>query len=689
MPILDSPDFDRAFVPIDSLTSSPRSSTESTSVLEWNSNSGSEGFSVRSLDHQQYFHTSPPTPCIPSISPRPREHPFPGRDEAFTIFASAEPIVDSVSDTLASGTFTDEYRDLLGALGEKLSLMSSVTQWQNQPGFDRPETPSGRVIEDIPHTIHDKQSNNIATSPNRSVATSSISAVTATPSLHVSSLFLPPAPPKPYVYPAPTSAVSNHTESKSISIAQYFQIKAAKSEEAEPQPPVDGPARPISTASYLSYTSSAASLKAASPVQTPVALPLPDHDREAPSLHETWHELIPKVGKRPSSTRVNPPSPRGLPTFWNCILDSHSSSRQPQMENNNTASPFNPFTTQITPPPSQGTDTLAGNLKSQAPSKATRPIPPAMPSQLEVVTPSVKPIKPIVPNLPWLASIPDRQSPYVESPYDSFYGKTHKSTNPVGFSLSAPSSAYPCSMPGRPRPIPWCMPRTRDIGQASPESTDSWLPPAPALPSTSSVSARWPSPTPSESQISASARPPSPVTLQPESNGPSSNMPYLPLMGDIRPRALPIPNLPKLSGTYSQAPYTPRYTGSTLPRDMPLRAGPPAWGPTPRRLRFAPLPPTPSAGLPFPTIPSSTLPYTTPLPPYPLHPMPYPYPPPAPQIPAPVSTPYSSWRNGPQNSSPLWAPHPVFWYSDGSIVFIVCRSLFLVHLKKMLMIPFW
>jgi len=126
---------------------------------------------------------------------------------------------------------------------------------------------------------------------------------------------------------------------------------------------------------------------------------------------------------------------------------------------------------------------------------------------------------------------------------------------------------------------------------------------------------------------------------------------------------------------------TSRYTGSTLPRDMHLSAGPPTWGPTPRRLRFAPLPPTPSTGLPYLGNPSSGLPYTAPLPPYPHpYPMSYPYQGPAPQIPAPVSTPYSSWwRPATLNSSQCWAPHPVFWYSDGSIVFRIENVGYKVH----------
>jgi hypothetical protein len=46
---------------------------------------------------------------------------------------------------------------------------------------------------------------------------------------------------------------------------------------------------------------------------------------------------------------------------------------------------------------------------------------------------------------------------------------------------------------------------------------------------------------------------------------------------------------------------------------------------------------------------------------------------------APVSTPYSSWRCGTTNSSQFWAPHPVFWYSDGSIVFRIENVGYKVH----------
>jgi len=743
MPILDSPDFGHAFVPIDSLTSSPRSSTGSASVLEWNSNSSSEGLSLRSLDNEQHFHNSPPTPRIPSpLSPNPpspKEYlPNNDIDRLFASIKSAAPKVDSVSNTVTSDTFIDEYRNLLGALEGRLTLQESVTQWQNHSyretaaGLDRPETPS--VIERPDNAVQEKHHNSTAPSPNRSVgANSSISAVTATPTPHVSSLFLPPAPPKPHVYPTSLSVVSDRSESEGISIAQYFQLKAAKAEEVPVHPAVGGPPRPISAASCLSYASTVESL-----IQTPVVGLLPDRGVEAPLLHETWHDLIPKVGKDSSSTTPStrhPPRPTypGTSSYQACeghtyspyfgpsigfgrFLDpDSSSSRKSQMEHNNIGCQFNPFATKVTPLSSQSTDTLGSNLKSHAPSRTTWPVPPIRPPcQFEVVTPS---LKPIVPNIRGPPNI--RQPPYVASPYDSFYGKVPKLANrPVPpSSLQAPICTYPtfnCQLPP-PTTLPRQFPRsngarTRDLGRASPGSTDSVLPPPLVLSSTPSVSVRWPSPMPSASPISASAIPPSPpqVDLQPayvrhvtatrESNGFSSSVPYAlstpspaPPLNEAytsthRPaRALPIPSISK---PLAQTPYTPRYTGSTLPRDMHLRAGPPTWGPTPRRLRFAPLPPTPSAGLPYTGNFSSTLPYATPLPPYPLYPMSYPYQAPASQIPPPVSTPYSSWRPAAINSSQYWTPHPVFWYSDGSIVFRVCHSFRFFDAKTMLMIAF-
>ena len=68
--IIDSFKFGHAFVPINSLTGSSRSSSGSTSDLEWNSNLGSEGFSVRSLGHEQ-VQSCPPSPDIPTLSPNP------------------------------------------------------------------------------------------------------------------------------------------------------------------------------------------------------------------------------------------------------------------------------------------------------------------------------------------------------------------------------------------------------------------------------------------------------------------------------------------------------------------------------------------------------------------------------------------------------------------------------------------
>ncbi|KAF8806688.1 hypothetical protein BYT27DRAFT_7101492 [Phlegmacium glaucopus] len=58
--------------------------------------------------------------------------------------------------------------------------------------------------------------------------------------------------------------------------------------------------------------------------------------------------------------------------------------------------------------------------------------------------------------------------------------------------------------------------------------------------------------------------------------------------------------------------------------------------------------------------------------------MPYPYQAPASQIP-PVSTSYHSWRPAAVNSSHYYTPHPVFWYSDGSIVFRIENVGYKVH----------
>ena len=690
MPIIDSPDFGHAFVPIDSLTGSPRSSTGSTSVLEWNSNSGSEGFSVRSLDHEQ-VQSSPPSPDIPILSPNPSspKTSLSDHDQIFASFNSAAPVTDSAPATVTSDTSVDEYHNLLSVLGERLTLQDSVTQWQKH---FRPDTPSD--IELLHDAVQDKSHNNSASSPNRSVATeSSISAVTAKPSVHVSSLFLasetptPPSPPTPHLYSVSPSVVSNHSQSEGISIAQYFQLKAAK--ETEPvQPPPDEPLRPISAASCLSYASSA---------QSPVAVPLPDRSVEAPLLHQTWHDL---VSKDDNNSTPFPPPPRcssisssihpswyqpayfpnfSPPTVQGCSFPDFSSppSRKSQVENHN--SQINPFV-----PLSQTTDTLESSSKSHTPSRPAWPIPPAVSCQFEPAT--LKPIKPIIPNSSCLTNMNNRRPTYS---YGSVHGKVSgKSTNrpvpPASQGLGSPENVnWRVS-----HPTPYIM-----HIPPSPESADS------VLPSTPSVSSPTRPGSP-RSPISVSAAPPGvPVAnLQPPymRQATPSNVPYpnfaSPLNGEYTstqraPRALPIPTFSRTSGLHNQTPYTPRYTGSTLPRDMHLGAAPPTpWGPTPRRLRFAPLPPTPSAGLPFTSAPSCTQPYTapsytTPLPPYPLYPMSYPYyaHPPAPQIPAPISAPYhTSWRSGPTtNSSPLWTPHPVFWYSDGSIVFRVCHSFIL------------
>ena len=696
MPIIDSPEFGHAFVPIDSLTGSPRSSTGSTSVLEWNSNSGSEGFSVRSLDHVQ---STPPTPdIIPTFSSNlssPKTS-LPDHDEIFASFNSAAPATDSVTTTVTSDTSVDEYHNLLSALQERLTLQDSVTQWQNYSyretaGFDRADTPSD--IELIDNAISDKPHNNLVSSPNRSLATdSSISAATAKPSVHVSSLFLPPAPPTPPTPPTPStphlytispSVMSNHSQSEGISIAQYFQLKAAK--EAEPvQPPVDGPLRPISAASCLSYASS---------VQSPASVPLPD-------LHERWHDLMPKVEHSSCTMALSPPTPAPQcsssyrswykPTYspsysppapltpQSCFPITLRSSppRKSQMgNNNNTGSQFNPFIGKVTPPSLQGADTPESNLKSHAPSKPGWPIPPATSCPLEPVT--LKPIQPIIPNSP--RNIHDRPSPSVTYNYGSLHGKVRgKPTNrPVPPRSQASRSPDP---------------RIRDIGQVSPASTDSVLLPPPSTPSVSSPTR----PASPRSARSASAVPPSP----PLPYVPLTPIPASPLNGGYAstqrtPRALPIPSISRTFGSHTQTPYMPRSPCSTLPRDMHLSAAPPTpWGPTPRRLRFAPLPHTPS-GLPYTSAPSYTQPYTAPsyaAPQYPLYSASYPYQShaPAPQIPAPVPAPYPSWRPGPTiNSSPLWTPHPVFWYSDGSIVFRVCQSfLFFFPPLKIILIPF-
>ena len=705
MPIVDSPEFGHTFVPIDSLTSSPRSSTESTSLLDWNSNSGSEGFSVRSLGHEPYVQSSPATPDIRTFSPNPPSPTtsLPDDDQTFASFNSAAPVADSITDTVTSDTFA--YHNLLSALDERLTLQDSVTQWQNHSyretaGLDnRPDSPSD-LLDD---GVHDKPHISSAPSPNRSLATeSSVSAVTAKPSVHVSSLFLPPSPPAialpaPPGYSASPSAVSNQTQTGSISIAQYFQLKAANVEGAVPvQPQVDGSLRPISAASCLSYTSS---------VETPVAVPLPDRSAEAPLL-TTWQDLISKVDRNSSSTTAySPPThPPRRSSSYSSWYQPLSRPRTSPMENNNAGSQFNPFiSSKVTPPSSQGSDTLESNLKSHSPSKPEWPIPPAIPGHFEPVT--LKPIKPVINLRPM--HILDRPQP------SALHGKIPgKSTNhPVLPSSRDQSSSNPIvNWQGSdlPRPNPWGWSNVssiRHIGQASPESIDSVLPPPPSTPSVSSLTR------PGSPRSPISAIPPSPprVDFQPPylrhptpSNAPYVPPPAPPFNGAYSTtqrtsRALPIPSIPRTFGSHTQAPpYTPRYTDSTLPRDMHLSAAPPTpWGPTPRRLRFAPLPPTPSAGQHYAGAPplGSTQPYTTPLytaplPPYPLYPMPYPLhaQAPAPQTPAPISTPYSSLRPGPTNSSPLWTPHHVFWYSDGSIVFRVCHFFF--PPLKMLITPF-
>ena len=707
MPIVDSPEFGHTFVPIDSLTSSPRSSTVSTSVLEWNSNSGSEGFSVHSSDHEQYVQSCPATPDIAAFSPSPLSASLPDDDQTFASFNSAAPVADSVTDTVTSDTFA--YHNLLSALDERLTLQDSVTQWQNHSyretaGLDnRPDSPSDL----LDNGVHDKPHISSVPSPNRSLATeSSVSAVTAKPSLHVSSLFLPPSPPAialpaPPVYSASPSVVSNQTQSESISIAQYFQLKAANVEEAVPvQPQV---LRPISAASCLSYTSS---------VQTPVAVP-PERSVESPLL-STWQDLISKADKNSSNstTAYSPPTrPPRCSSSYSSWYRPLSRPRTSQMENNNASSQFNPFISgKITSPSWQGSDTLDSNWKSHSPSRPAWPIPPAIPyPPFEPVT--LKPIKPVINSRP--SNILDRPQPCVKVPYGTLHGKVPgKSTNypvpPSSRDQSSPNPVINWQGSDLPRPNPWGWSnerRIRDIGQASPESIDSVLPPPPSTPSVSSPTR------PGSPGSPISAIPPSPqlVELQPPylRHPTPSNVPYVPLTPPVPPmngaysttqrtsRALPIPSISRTFGSHTQAPpYTPRYTDSTLPRDMHLSAAPPTpWGPTPRRLRFAPLPPTPSAGQHYagapPPPPSSTLPYTTPiytapLPPYPLYPMPYPLhaQAPVPQTPAPISTPYSSWRPGPTNSSPLWTPHHVFWYSDGSIVFRVCHSFVFPPLKN-------
>jgi hypothetical protein len=692
MPIVDSPEFGHTFVPIDSLTSSPRSSTVSTSVLDWNSNSGSEGFSVRSLDHEQYVQSSPATPDIPTFSPNPPSATtsLPDDDQTFASFNSAAaPVADSVTDTVTSDTFA--YHNLLSALDERLTLQDSVAQWQNHSyretaGLDNRSGSPSDLLDD---GVHDKPHISSLPSPNRSLATeSSVSAVTVKPSLHVSSLFLPPSPPAPpapcppQVYSASPSVVSNQTQSESISIAQYFQRKAANAEEAVPvQPQV---LRPISAASCLSY------------ISNPVVIPLPDPS--AVPLLTTWQDLISKAEKTSSSpTAYSPPTrPARCSSSWGI---PSSRPRTSQMENNNPGSQFLPFigSSKVTSHLSRGFDTQESNLKNHSPSKPAWPIPPVM---FEPLT--VKPIKPAVNLCP--TNIHDRPQPCVKLSYGSLHGKIPgKSTNrPVPPSSRDQSSPYPFyNWQGLdlPHPSPWSNEaRLGDIGQASPESIDSVLPPPPSTPSVSSHTH------PGSPESPISAIPPSPplVELQPpylRHPTPSNVPPYIPPTPPAplfngaysttqrTSRALPIPSISRTFGSHTQAPpYTPRYTDSTLPRDMHLSAAPPTpWGPTPRRLRFAPLPPTPSAGLHYTGAPPpcSTQPYTTPLytaplPPYPLYPMPYPLhaQAPVPQTPAPISTPYSSWRPGPTNSSPLWTPHHVFWYSDGSIVFRVCHSFF-------------
>ena len=698
MPIVDSPGFDHTFVPIDSLTSSPRSSTVSTSVLEWNSNSGSEGFSVRSLDNVQ---SCPATPDIPAFSPNPLSQAtsLPDDDQTFASFNSAAPVADSITDTVTSSD-TFAYHNLLSALDERLTLQDSVVQWQNHSyretaGLDnRPDSPSDLLDSGV----QDKVLIRSSPSPNRSLATeSSVSAVTAKPSLHVSSLFLPPSPPT-IALPAPPGYVSpsvgsNQTQSESISIAQYFQLKAANAEEAVPAPPQL--VRPFSAASCLSYTSS---------VPTPVAVPLPDRNPEAPLL-TTWQDLILKADKSSNSTTAySPPTrpPRCTSSYssWYRPL-SRPMTMTSQMENNSTGSQFNPFISgKVTPPSWQGSDTRESNLKSHSPSGLARPIPPTMISQFEPVTLKL--------NNPPPTAVVDRPQPCAKVTCGPSHGKIPgKPTNyPVPPTSRNQSSPIPIINWGSdlPRPSPWGWSneyRIRDtgrIGVVSPESIDSVLPPPPSSPSVSSLTR------PGSPESPISAIPPSPprVELQPPylRHPTPSNVPYVPLTPPAPPsnrvfsstqrtsRALPIPT--------QAPPYTPRYTDSTLPRDMHLSAAPPTpWGPTPRRLRFAPLPPTPSAGQHYTGVPplGSTQPYATPLytaplPPYPLYPMPYPYnaQPPAPQTPAPapISTPYSSWRPVPTNSSPAWTPHHVFWYSDGSIVFRVSYSFFFPSLKKWL-----
>ena len=686
----------------------------STSVLEWNSNSGSEGFSVRSLDHEQYIESSPPTPDIPTFSPNAPSQTasLPDDDQTFASFNSAAPVADSVTDTVTSDTFA--YHNLLSALDERLTLQDSVAQWQNHSyretaGLDnRPESPSD-LLDD---GVHDKQHISSAPSPNRSLATeSSVSAVTAKPSLHVSSLFLPPSPPAialpaPPIYSASPSEISSQTQSGSISIAQYFQLKAANVEEAVPvQPQL---IRPISAASCLSYTSSVQ--------QTPVAVPLPDRSAEAPLL-TTWQDLISKVDKSSTSTTAySPPSrPPRCSSGYSSWYQPLSRPRTSQMENINAGSQFNPFfSSKVTPPSSQGSDTLDCNLKSHSPSKSAWPIPPAVPCQFEPVT--LKPVKPVINPRPTI--ILDRPQPCAKVTCGSLHGKIPgKSTSypdpPSSRDQSSPIPIINWHGSDLSRPSPWGWSnehRVRDIGQASPESVDSVLPPPLSTPSVSSprTPTRLGSP---RSPISAIPPSPQRVELQPPylRHPTPSNVPYVPPTPPAPPlngvytqrtsRALPIPSISRTFGSHTQAPpYTPRYTDCTLPRDMHLSAAPPTpWGPTPRRLRFAPLPPTPSAGLhytnappPAPTQPYTTPLYTAPLPPYPLYPMPYPLPAqaPAPQTPAPISTPYSSWRPGPTNSSPLWTPHHVFWYSDGSIVFRVCHPFFVSPLLKMLITPF-
>ena len=700
MPIVDSPEFGHTFVPIDSLTSSPRSSTVSTSVLEWNSNSGSEGFSVRSSDNELYVRSSPATPDMPTFSPNSPSQTtsLPDDDQTFASFNSAAPVADSVTDTVTNND-AFAYHNLLSALDERLTLQDSVAQWQNHSyretaGLDnRPDSPSD-LLDD---GVHDKPLISSVPSPNRSLATeSSVSAVTAKPSLHVSSLFLPPNPPAialpaPPVYSASPSMLSNQTQSESISIAQYFQLKAANAEEAVPAPPqVDGPTRPLSATSCLSYTSS---------VQTPVADPLPDRSAESPLL-TTWQELISKADKSSNSTTAYSPTtiaPR-CPSGYSSWYRPLSRSMTPQMESNNTSCQFNPFISgKVTPPSSQGSDTRECNLKSHSPSGLARPMPPTILSQFEPA--SFRPFKPLMHPPP----IIDRPQPCAKATCP-FNGKmSGKPINhpvpPISRGQSSPIPIINWKGSDLPRPSPWGWSneyRLRDVGRGlvSPESTDSVLPPPPSTPSVSSPT-RHGSP---ESPISAIPPSPPRIELQPPylRHPTPSNAPYVPLTPapplngaystQRTSRALPIPT--------QAPPYTPRYTDSTLPRDMHLSAAPPTpWGPTPRRLRFAPLPPTPSAGQhytsgpPPPTQPYATPLYTAPLPPYPLYPMPYPYnntQAAAPQTPAPISTPYTPWRSAPTNNSPLWTPHHVFWYSDGSLVFRVCHFIVFRPLKNCL-----